>query len=60
MDWPRRATIGGRFPKAGDASPSNGGRTLFRPRELDLRRRWSEVSFRMQELRDNPACARQE
>ncbi len=25
-----------------------------------LHRRWSEVSFRMQELRDNPDCARQE
>ncbi len=26
----------------------------------DLQRRWSEVSFRMQELRDNPQCAREE
>lgn len=26
----------------------------------DLHRRWSEVSFRMQELRDNPECAREE
>jgi phosphoribosylformylglycinamidine synthase len=26
----------------------------------DLRRAWSEVSFRMRELRDEPACAREE
>jgi phosphoribosylformylglycinamidine synthase len=26
----------------------------------DLRRRWGEVSFRMRELRDNPACAAEE
>jgi phosphoribosylformylglycinamidine synthase len=26
----------------------------------DLHRRWSEVSFRMQALRDNPECAREE
>jgi phosphoribosylformylglycinamidine synthase len=27
---------------------------------VDLHRRWSEVSFRMQSLRDNPECAREE
>jgi phosphoribosylformylglycinamidine synthase len=27
---------------------------------IDLHRRWSEVSFRMQSLRDNPECAREE
>jgi phosphoribosylformylglycinamidine synthase len=37
-----------------------GGKTLFSASLLDLRRRWSEVSFRMQELRDNPECAREE
>ena len=26
----------------------------------DLRRAWSETSFRMRELRDEPACAREE
>ena len=26
----------------------------------DLHRRWSEVSFRIQEMRDNPQCAREE
>ena len=36
------------------------GRVLFRGERVDLHRRWSEVSFRMQELRDNPDCARQE
>ena len=27
---------------------------------IDLHRRWSETSFRLQELRDNPDCAREE
>ena len=38
----------------------NGARTLFSASLRDLRRRWSEVSFRMQEMRDNPECAREE
>jgi phosphoribosylformylglycinamidine synthase len=37
-----------------------GGETLYGGSLRDLRRRWSEVSFRMQELRDNPECAREE
>ena len=32
----------------------------FSASRLDLRRRWSEVSFRIQEMRDNPDCAREE
>ncbi len=36
------------------------GRTLYSASRVDLHRRWSEVSFRMQELRDNPLCAREE
>ncbi len=29
-------------------------------RRIDLERAWSEVSYRMQRLRDNPACAQEE
>ncbi|MEP6886236.1 MAG: phosphoribosylformylglycinamidine synthase [Gammaproteobacteria bacterium] len=36
------------------------GLDAYRASRLDLHRRWSEVSFRMQEMRDNPQCARQE
>jgi phosphoribosylformylglycinamidine synthase len=36
------------------------GRTLYEGSRLDLRRAWSEVSYRMQSLRDNPECAREE
>ena len=32
----------------------------YRAARVDLQRVWSETSFRMQELRDNPACAAQE
>ncbi len=37
-----------------------GGEVIFSASRLDLHRRWSEVSFRIQEMRDNPDCARQE
>ncbi|MGC2030686.1 MAG: phosphoribosylformylglycinamidine synthase [Steroidobacteraceae bacterium] len=36
------------------------GRVVYSAARLDLQRRWSEVSFRLQELRDNPECAREE
>jgi phosphoribosylformylglycinamidine synthase len=36
------------------------GRQVFRGKRDHLQRAWSETSFRMQSLRDNPACARQE
>jgi phosphoribosylformylglycinamidine synthase len=36
------------------------GRSIFAASRLDLHRRWSEVSFRIQEMRDNPDCAREE
>mgnify|MGYP002620882474 CR=1 FL=1 len=34
--------------------------TLLSESRLDLQRAWSETSYRMQALRDNPDCARQE
>jgi phosphoribosylformylglycinamidine synthase len=36
------------------------GRRLLEASRLDLHRCWSEVSYRMQALRDNPDCAREE
>jgi phosphoribosylformylglycinamidine synthase len=48
-------------PRPGDAVEVHaGGRMIYSASRLDLRRRWSEVSFRMQEMRDNPQCAREE
>ncbi len=36
------------------------GRIVFTGSRQHLHRRWSETSFRIQEMRDNPACAREE
>jgi phosphoribosylformylglycinamidine synthase len=36
------------------------GQTVYSGSRMALHRRWSETSFRMQELRDNPECAREE
>jgi phosphoribosylformylglycinamidine synthase len=38
----------------------NNGAALYEASRLDLHRAWSEVSYRMQALRDNPQCAREE
>ncbi|MFN7087423.1 MAG: phosphoribosylformylglycinamidine synthase [Burkholderiales bacterium] len=37
-----------------------GGREIFAAARSDLQRAWSETSYRMQQLRDNPECAQQE
>jgi phosphoribosylformylglycinamidine synthase len=48
-------------PLAGaDVRVHVGGRMIYSASRFDLHRRWSEVSFRIQELRDNPDCAREE
>jgi phosphoribosylformylglycinamidine synthase len=48
-------------PRAGEqVHVSANGVSVFAASRIDLRRRWSEVSFRMRELRDNPHCAREE
>ncbi len=48
-------------PKAGsDVQVSANGGIVYSGSRIALHRRWSEVSFRMQELRDNPDCAREE
>jgi phosphoribosylformylglycinamidine synthase len=39
---------------------SANGNRVYGGSRIELHRRWSELSFRMQALRDNPDCARQE
>ncbi|MDR2113426.1 MAG: phosphoribosylformylglycinamidine synthase, partial [Candidatus Accumulibacter sp.] len=36
------------------------GEAVLREKRVDLHRAWSETSYRMQSLRDDPECARQE
>ena len=43
-----------------DVHVSANGSMVYSASRIALHRRWSEVSFRMQELRDNPQCAREE
>ena len=43
-----------------DIEVSANGGPVFTGARAALHRRWSEVSYRMQELRDNPDCAREE
>jgi phosphoribosylformylglycinamidine synthase len=48
-------------PHEGDSITVRSGETLIHSASRTaLHRRWSEVSFRMQEMRDNPHCAREE
>ena len=35
-------------------------KTIFAEKRVDLHRAWSETTYRMQKLRDNPECAQQE
>ena len=37
-----------------------GGREIYSVSRVDLHRAWSETTFQMQLLRDNPQCAQQE
>lgn len=39
---------------------SNFGEIIYSATRADLQKTWSELSYRMQALRDNPACAKQE
>jgi phosphoribosylformylglycinamidine synthase len=52
--------IGGPLPDSGEVRVRANGRELYSGLRGDLHRRWSEVSFRIQEMRDNPRCAREE
>ena len=39
---------------------SRNAKPLFKEKRVDLQRAWSETSYRMQQLRDNPECAQEE
>jgi phosphoribosylformylglycinamidine synthase len=39
---------------------TRGGRTLYENKRDHVQRAWSETTYRMQALRDNPECAREE
>ena len=48
-----------RVASHGKISVAQGGTTLFRSTRARLNRRWSELTYRMQRLRDDPECARE-
>jgi phosphoribosylformylglycinamidine synthase len=50
----------GRVTTSDRISFSVSGRTVLSATRTELRRAWSETSFRMQALRDNPTCAEEE
>jgi phosphoribosylformylglycinamidine synthase len=52
--------IGAPLPASSEVRVRANGRDAYSASRLDLHRRWSEVSFRIQEIRDNPQCAREE
>jgi phosphoribosylformylglycinamidine synthase len=48
-------------PEAGGrVAVVRGGDTVFGRSRVDLHRAWSETTWQLQSMRDNPACARQE
>lgn len=47
-------------PVPGVAISVRAGQQYLTASRIDLQRRWSEVSYRMQSMRDNPHCAQQE
>jgi phosphoribosylformylglycinamidine synthase len=49
-----------RLNTCGTIEISRGDKTLFSENAITLRRIWSETTYQMQKLRDNPACAQQE
>ncbi len=49
-----------RLNTCGTIDISRGGKSLYSENAIALRRIWSETTYQMQKLRDNPACAQQE
>ena len=45
---------------SGTLTVARNGNTLFSENAIALQRIWSETTYQMQKLRDNPACAQQE
>ncbi|MDP2805460.1 MAG: phosphoribosylformylglycinamidine synthase [Gallionellaceae bacterium] len=49
-----------RLNKTGMMNISRAGKTLYTENAINLRRTWSETTYQLQKLRDNPVCAQQE
>ncbi|NOT20229.1 MAG: phosphoribosylformylglycinamidine synthase, partial [Sideroxydans sp.] len=49
-----------RLNTSGNINITRGKATLFSENAITLRRIWSETTYQIQKLRDNPACAQQE
>jgi len=49
-----------RLNTSGTINITRGGKTLYSENAITLRRTWSETTYQLQKLRDNPACAQQE
>jgi len=62
----RAAGLGGLSHVIGHLNPrdelvfTRNAKPLFKETRVDLQRAWSETTFRMQQLRDNPECAQEE
>ena len=53
------AAVAARVAAHDDIVVARGGETLYRAGRTELHRRWSEMTYRMQRLRDNPECAQE-
>jgi len=66
MDALRAAGLGELSHLIGTLNPrdeilfTRGAKPVFSEKRVDLQRAWSETTFRMQQLRDNPECAQEE
>jgi phosphoribosylformylglycinamidine synthase len=64
LDTLRRHGVAARVvgrPGEDDAiSVTDGNRVVYRRSRVDVQRAWSETTWQMQSIRDNPACAQQE
>ncbi|MGE5129034.1 MAG: phosphoribosylformylglycinamidine synthase, partial [Sphingomonadaceae bacterium] len=66
MDALRAAGLGpcahlvGQLNARDEVRVTRDAKTVFSEKRVELQRAWSEVSHRMQALRDNPECAREE
>ncbi len=66
MEYLQGAGLGGCISHLGCPDPSGAivfrraGHEIFRSDRIHLQQSWSELSFRMQMLRDDPDCAREE
>jgi phosphoribosylformylglycinamidine synthase len=55
-----RVNVIGSLNNSDSVQISQGGKVLFNQPRTQLQSLWSETSYRIQALRDNPACAQQE